>query len=250
VAEEPGDVELYLALAARTGGPILELAAGSGRVAVPLAAAGYEVTAVDIDPAMLARAERAATAAGTTVRDRLDLVEADLVGLKPRGGPGYQLAILALNSILLLDSRPAQAAALETLGRHLAPGGLAVVDAWLPSAAELAGYDGRLSLEYVREDPETGRTVTKIASALHEPTAGHVTLTSIYDEARPGEPVIRWTRTDRMRLVNADDLRAMAESAGLEVELVAGDYDLDPIGQYDERVILLAQRRQRPSPSA
>ena len=48
--DDPGDIDLYLALAARTGGPILELAAGSGRVAIPLAQAGYEVTAVDIDP--------------------------------------------------------------------------------------------------------------------------------------------------------------------------------------------------------
>ena len=53
LVEDPGDLDLYLALAARTGGPILELGCGTGRVAVPLAAAGHEVTAVDIDPAML-----------------------------------------------------------------------------------------------------------------------------------------------------------------------------------------------------
>ena len=39
--EDPGDLDLYLALAARTGGPILECGVGSGRIAVPLAAAGY-----------------------------------------------------------------------------------------------------------------------------------------------------------------------------------------------------------------
>ena len=60
LAEDPGDLDLYLALASRSGGPILEIAAGSGRVAVPLAQAGFHVTAVDIDPAMLARAEKAA----------------------------------------------------------------------------------------------------------------------------------------------------------------------------------------------
>jgi len=53
--EDPGDVDLYLALAARTGGPVLEIAAGSGRLALPLAEAGYQVTLVDIDPAMLVR---------------------------------------------------------------------------------------------------------------------------------------------------------------------------------------------------
>ena len=56
LSEDPGDdIELSLALAERTGGPILELGAGSGRIARPLAEAGHAVTAVDIDPAMLAR---------------------------------------------------------------------------------------------------------------------------------------------------------------------------------------------------
>ena len=58
--DDPGDVDLYLALASRTGGPILEIAAGSGRVALPLAQAGYDVTLVDIDAGMLARARAAA----------------------------------------------------------------------------------------------------------------------------------------------------------------------------------------------
>src|SRR5450759_2018905 len=58
--EDPGDVGFYLALASSTGGPILEIAAGSGRVALPLAEAGYDVTLVDIDAGMLARAKAAA----------------------------------------------------------------------------------------------------------------------------------------------------------------------------------------------
>ena len=62
--DDPGDLDLYLALAGRVGGPILELAAGSGRLAVPLAAAGYDVTGVDLDPAMLDRARTAADERG------------------------------------------------------------------------------------------------------------------------------------------------------------------------------------------
>ena len=46
--DDPGDLDLYLALAERTGGPILELGAGTGRLAVPLAAAGDRVSAVDL----------------------------------------------------------------------------------------------------------------------------------------------------------------------------------------------------------
>ncbi|MFI5258365.1 MAG: class I SAM-dependent methyltransferase [Candidatus Limnocylindrales bacterium] len=246
--EDPGDIDLYLALAARTGGPVLEIAAGSGRVAVPLAAAGYEVTAVDLDSAMLARAAIRATSVGPEVGARLALVEADLVGLSLPGGARFRLAILALNSLLLLDAHDLQEAAIETLARHLEPGGLAVVDVWLPEAGELARYDGRISLEYVRRDPETGLQVTKTAAAQHEPATGRIRLTTIYDEGEPGQAPRRWVREDRLRLLNADDLRAMAESAGLEVETVAGDYELNPVGPHDERAILVARRRVRPAP--
>jgi SAM-dependent methyltransferase len=250
LTEDPGDVELYLALASRSGGPVLEIAAGSGRVSVPLAKAGYEVTAVDNDPAMLARAATGAADAGPEARARFEPIEADLIGLKLPGGARFRLAILALNSILVLESRDTQRAALETMARHLEPGGIAVVDVWLPSADELARYDGRLCLEYVRDDPETGLLVTKKSAAQHEPATGHVLLTAIYEEGRQGGAASRWVREDRLRLLNADDLRAMAESAGLEVEVLAGDYGLDPIGPHDERAILVARRRGRPAPQA
>jgi len=246
--EDPGDIDLYLALAGRVKGPILEIAAGSGRVALPLAEAGYEVTLVDIDSAMLARAKAAAEQSGPDVAGRLEFVTADLVGLALPGGAKFGLAILALNSILLLGSRELQRQALETMARHLAPGGIAVVDVWLPSADELARYDGRLSLEYVRDDPFTGRTVTKIAAAQHEPATGHVALTVIYDEGEQGGPVRRWVREDRLCLLNAADLASLAQSAGLSIEVVAGDYDLNALSAQDERAILIARRRGRPAP--
>ena len=251
--DDPGDIDLYRALAARTGGPILELAAGSGRVAVPLAEDGYEVTAVDIDSAMLARLQgrlEEAAKVKPRVRDRVHTVEADLVGLELPGGPQFGLVILALNSILLLDSREAQGAALETMARHLAPGGVAVVDVWLPAAHELARYDGRLSLEYVRQDAETHMVVAKTASAEHEPTRGRVTLTAMYEEFEQGGPVRRWVRLDHLRLLGVEELIEMAEAAGLDAEVLAGSYDLDPIVDHDERAILVARWRGRTGPAS
>jgi hypothetical protein len=45
-----------------------------------------------------------------------------------------------------------------------------------------------------------------------------------------------------MRLVTADELRAFAEAAGLTVESIAGDYDLEPFGPSSERAVLVARR--------
>ncbi len=242
--DDPGDLDLYLALADRAAGPVLELAAGTGRLAVPLAVAGHQVTAVDIDPAMLVRAHARATAAGLDAsggRGSLELIEADLLGLRLPGAGSFALAILALNSIMLLGSRAAQRDALATIATHLAPGGLAVVDVWLPDAEDLARFDGRIILEWPRTDPETGAVVTKSGSAMHDASSGTIALTSLYEVGAQGAAPVRWVRSDRLRLVSADELAGFAEDAGLLVEVVAGGYDLTPLGPGSDRAVLIAE---------
>ena len=242
LSEDPGDLDLHLALAARADGPVLELASGSGRLTVPLARAGHEVTGVDLDPAMLARARVAADAAGVAVARRVRLVQDDARQVRLPDARGYGLAMIPLNSIFLMGSRADQAAAVATLAAHLAPGGLAMVDAWLPDAEDLARYDGRLVLEWTREDRGTGMTVTKSGSAIYEGASSSVRLTTIFEEGRQGEPPVRWVRVDRLRLVTPDELAAFAEAAGLEVETLAGDYDLGPLDGAAERVVMIARK--------
>ena len=212
LVEDPGDLDLYLALAARAGGSVLELAAGTGRLAVPLAEAGHAVTAVDIDPAMLARLRRRAAPGRRTPHDaRLTIVEARPARPPTAGLPAsFALAFIALNSLFLLATRDAQRQAFRTMADHLAPGGLAVVDVWLPDADDLARFDGRLILEYDRDDPETGARVTKVAAAQHDAATGIVNLTAIYEEGRQGEPAARYVRRDVLRLVSAGELEDFA----------------------------------------
>lgn len=240
--EDPGDLDLYLALAARTGGPILELGAGTGRISVPLAEAGHRVTAVDIDPAMLARARERITAAGPGARERIELVEADLLGLAMPGAGTYRLAFIALNTLFLLATRAAQREAFATIARHLAPGGLAVADVWLPDADDLARFDGRLILDYERADPGSNNLITKMAAASHDAASGVVNLTVVFEEGPQGTAPIRFVRRDTLRLVSADELRDFAEGAGLEVETLAGGYDLEPLGPGSERAVVIARR--------
>ena len=187
---------------------------------------------------MLDRAR--ARAKGAVGGDRLTLVEADIVGLRLPDAGRFGLAFIALNSLLVLPTRNAQRAALRALADHLAPGGLAVVDVWLPDADDLARFDGRIMLEWPRLDPETGAIVTKADSAQHDAAGATVTLTTIFEEGGQGGSPRRWVRRDRLRLVSADELRGFAEEAGLIVEQVAGSYDMGPMGPGSERAILLA----------
>jgi SAM-dependent methyltransferase len=241
--DDPGDLDLYLAMAERTGGPVLELAAGSGRLAVPLARAGYAVTAVDNDPAMLQRASEAWAAGRTRGRNHatgdLEVIEADLtmLALDTR----YGLAFIALNSLLLLDGGDAQRRAMRVLAAHLRPGGVAIVDVLLPDAAELSAYDGRLILDWIREDPETGDEVTRLSSGRHDAAGATVTLTTLYDvvAARGGE-LRRTTRVDQLSLRSVAELVRDATDAGLEIESLAGDHQLTPFGPGSERIVLIA----------
>jgi SAM-dependent methyltransferase len=189
---------------------------------------------------MLERARGRLRLAKPDVTDRLTLVEADLVGLRLPEAGSFALAFIALNSLLVLRDRAAQRAAFRTMAEHLAPGGLAVVDVWIPDADELARFDGRIILEWPRLDPETLAIVTKAGSAQHDASAAVVTMTTIFEESEQGAPARRWVRRDRMRLVSADQLRGFAEDAGLTIELLAGDYGLGPMGPGSERAIVIA----------
>lgn len=239
--DDPGDLDLYRALLTRQEGPVLELAAGSGRLAVPLALAGHSVVALDNDPAMLARtAALWAARRGRRPADRLRTVVADLTTI--RLDERFGLVFIGLNSLLLMADEDAQAAAFRTIAAHLAPDGLAVIDVLLPDAGDLALYDGRLLLEWVRLDPETGEQVVKLASARHDVATATVDLTQIFEASPPdGGPVRRVLRQDRLRLLTARELTLLAEAAGLVVEELVGDYQMTPLGPGAERAVLLAR---------
>lgn len=238
LGDDPGDVALYRALARRSGGPILELACGSGRIAVPLALDGHAVTGVDLDATMLERARSAWAGARTQGTGHLEVVEADL--LDAALGPRFALAILSLNGLLLMADADRQAAALRSLARHLRPGGLAIVDVWVPAPEDLALYDGRVIAEWVRTDAETGHEVAKLVSARHDPATATVELSAWFDHwSATGGPLERVARVDRLRLVGAAELVRFAADAGLAVEQLASDYELTPFGPGAERVVIV-----------
>ena len=132
------DLALWLALAETTGGPIIDLGAGTGRVALALAAAGHEVIAVDLEPDLLAELDRRAAEQGTSVRTAaadLRTLGADLPGDLPPAA----LVLIPMQTIQLLGG-PIQrleafrgAAALAKDGAELA---VAIVGAVEP-------FDGR-----------------------------------------------------------------------------------------------------------
>lgn len=234
------DIPFYLALAQRTGSPILEAGCGTGRLVLALARAGYRVVGVEQLPAMLARAKAKVLAAGPRLARRVRLVQADLrnLALEQR----FVLAILAVNTLMHLAEAEEQEEALRRLFAHLAPGGVLALDLFPPHPDFLAPASGELVLEKVLTDPDTGTPVLKFVSRQADYARQLLTTTFIYDRMDAAGGVERTVQTFPLRYLYRPEAERMLRAAGFQIEGVYGSYDLDPYDDQGERMLFLARR--------
>ena len=131
------DIEFYVDEARRSGGPVVELAVGTGRIAVPMAAAGIEVIGVDLSEGMLEVAREAAANAGVAV----DLRHGDL--REPPIEGTFPLVVIAFRSLLHMQTDSDRRAALRAVRRLLEPGGRFVFDVFAPAPDDIEETHGR-----------------------------------------------------------------------------------------------------------
>jgi SAM-dependent methyltransferase len=131
------DIEFYVEEARRSRGPVVELAVGTGRIAVPIAASGIEVIGVDSSAGMLEVAREAAAAADVEVDLRLgDLREPPVEGTFP-------LVIIAFRSLLHMETEGDRRAAVRAVHKLLEPGGKLVFDVFAPAPDDISETHGR-----------------------------------------------------------------------------------------------------------
>jgi len=238
LATETDDVDFYLALTARGKQEVLELGCGSGRLAIPIAQAGNSVVGVDKDAAMLARARTKWAAASGPVGSSLELIEADLLGF--HDDRRFDLVILALNMLPGLAGRQDQAQALAVAAQHTKRSGHVVLDASLPSPADVAGWDGTLSLAWQRTDPDTADIVAKTWSTDYDHVNQVATVTTYFDSwPAAGGALSRLARRDELHLLTANELRHLVDKAGLAIDQAGGDYAMSPLDVGSERAVLV-----------
>jgi ubiquinone/menaquinone biosynthesis C-methylase UbiE len=131
------DVPFYVDEAVRSGGPVLELGVGTGRIAVPIAASGVEVVGVDFSAGMLEVARERAELAGVTV----DLRHGDM--REPPVEGAFPLVLCPFRSLLHMETDADRRTALRAVSRCLAPGGRFVFDVFTPAADDIADTHGR-----------------------------------------------------------------------------------------------------------
>jgi SAM-dependent methyltransferase len=132
------DVDFYVERALASGGPVVELAVGTGRIAIPIARAGIDVIGVDSSPGMLAVARAAAEEAG--VADRLDLRMGDL--REPPVSERVPLVLCPFRSLLHMETEDEKLRALRAARTLLEPEGRFVFDVFAPSREDIEETDG------------------------------------------------------------------------------------------------------------
>ncbi|GAB4208778.1 MAG: class I SAM-dependent methyltransferase [Roseiflexaceae bacterium] len=225
------DVPFYRELARRSGGPVIELMCGTGRLLAPLARAGHRLTGVDIAPALLARARDRLAREGLLAQ--VELVAGDVRDPLP-GGP-YALAIIGLNSLMHLEQTDDQLLALRSVAAALRPGGLLALDLFNPDPRELLRHNNELVLDktFALDD---GVTVQKFVTQSVDLARQMIEVTFCYDLLERDGLLRRSLLPFRMRWLYRYELEHLLARVGFALEAVYGSYDLD---EYDSASPLL-----------
>jgi SAM-dependent methyltransferase len=231
------DVPLHIGFARRFGGPVLELACGSGRLLGPLAQAGFACTGVDSSSAMLERArqrlERLPDAHATTlVQQRLEALELD---------GHFRTIILGLDSFGLLIDGEDQLRALRAARAHATHDGRLILDVANGNLRGSSEPPEELIHDLTLPDPDTGRPITKFFLRRPKPDEQVDELMFFYDEQDERGYLRRSMVELRLRWFTRFELELLLQSAGWQVDELYGNYDLEAYGPTSDRLLVVAR---------
>jgi ubiquinone/menaquinone biosynthesis C-methylase UbiE len=231
------DVDRYKEIASHVGGPILELCCGTGRVAIPLARRGFEVTGVDISPEMLETFQHREP---STISSKLTLVRQDITELD-LGGLRFPLAIIPFNSLLLITDFAAQCGALRTIAGHLSEGGLLVMDLVNPLDLPILGNSNPKPF-FTRRNVHNGNRYTRFAMIGPFDESHRQLLHGWYDEVDSEGCVKRQYYSIYWRPIFRFEAELMLKEAGLEIVSIEGGHLKEPYTAQSPRMFIQAKR--------
>ena len=232
------DIPFWVEEAVSSGGPVLELGCGTGRVAIPVAQAGVSVVGLDNSASMLKQARAKARRLGLTT-DVLKFVRGEMQEFSL--GDGFALAIIPYRSFQALLSIADQQQALASIKAHLAPGGRLIFDLWVPDADQLAADASMPFLDRETTDPETGRKYLvwhrDQYDTLNQILYGH----AIVEELDPRGVVVRKVYKDfTSRYLHRFEVQHLLEATGYRVTDVYGGFNRDPLDETSDEMVLVA----------
>lgn len=229
------DVPLWLSLAEREGGPIVEWGAGTGRLAIRLSQAGFAVTGVEVSDRMVVR--------GREKGEAVEWVHGDMRSVKLERR--YRLAICAFNSFLCLLSVDDALAFLRNAREHLEPGGLLGIEVSAFSPEELLDPPGdpKRQLDLSRELPD-GR-LNRFSVSRYDAATQLLAMRLFYElRGEDGKPREGRAHDLTIRVTGRDELGLMLRLAGFEVEAVYGGFEGEAFTAHSDHLIVLARKGQ------
>lgn len=232
------DVDMYENFAQWSGGSILELACGTGRLLLPLARSGYTLTGVDNSASMLALARQHLANEGLSAR--CTLAQQDIRTL--RLGKTFRMVFIALGSFGHFIERSDQQQVLHTARLHLGNGGTFLLDISNADARYMESLSGQM-LHQGTWQQQDGTLLTHFVSPASSSDRHVLELTHFYDQYSRGGPLHRTPGKTYLYLFERAEIELLVEHAGFAIKSIHGDYDLGPYHLDSPRMIVLAEAK-------
>lgn len=240
---ERQDVRFFVEMAQQSGGPVLEVGCGTGRILVPTAKAGIGIVGVDASPLMLSVCRKKLLSESELVQSKVTLIQGDMREFDL--GRKFRLVTIPFRPFQHLLTVEDQLSCLRSIYRHLVPGGRLILDLFNPSLPHLTSEE---NLSEHGEEPEfttdDGRKVVRRARVISR---------DYFTQVTQNELIYYVTHTDgrEERLVHRFPFRYLfrfeAEHllvrCGFSLEEVFADYDKSLYGsKYPGEMIMVAKK--------
>jgi SAM-dependent methyltransferase len=238
---ERPDVGFFVEAARESGGPVLEVGCGTGRVLIPTARAGIEITGLDLSPHMLEVCRGHLQAEPEEVRSRVRLVQGDMRRFEL--SRTFKLVTLPFRPFQHLTTVEDQLACLGCIHRHLAEDGKLILDIFNPKLESLVQTDFGKELS---DEPEfslpDGRRVIRRHSVVSRDVPNQINYVELvyYITHSDGRQECL-VQAFPMRYLFKFEAEHLLSRAGFTVEQLYADYDKSPYGsKYPGELVFVA----------
>lgn len=230
------DLPFWLETAHEAGGPVLEIACGTGRVLLALRRAGLDADGLDASPPMIERLRAKAAAAGLPVRAEVADMRAFDFGRR------YARVFCAFNGFAHCETIADQIACLRSARAHLAPGGALVLHMSYPGPAYWLEPEGRAAFEHETVLPDGGKVQmwdNRRKDVVAQRQDSEVEIWELDPAERP--KTVHKFKTSQ-RWVYRYELELLLAAAGFGRWEIFGGFDRQPLRKPDDQMIAWAYR--------
>ncbi len=237
-AADPGDIDFYHGVCHASGGPILEIGVGTGRIALPLAEQGLEVVGIDLFEPMLKVAEKHALDAAP-LDGSLRLIQADMRNFDL--GRKFPIVTIPARTLLLATTEEDQFKTLCTAAQHLKDDGTMAFNLFYPDPEMLADDPDEEFLLEVVEKPDGGRYI--LTAKNHFDIDNQLNRgTQIAEELNPNGEKLRREELDVVvRYLYPQQILALCDRVGLNVIEMWGGFEGEELTEASDEIVVLTR---------